>query len=971
MYSIFRSEITGTTFMKRIFVLIIWLFFTASPSEAQILRHLIDAGREKAVDLMKDEAVRQLQKSREEYDETEFNYAVSFSDNSGMFESQERYRRLEKGLLYVLSPESYRDRSPREKALDLNQTGEMLYASGRFRSAELAFAGALQIYRFNNLYPSKEAANVVSNLGLLYHASGRYTMSESKTIEAMDMRKSIVRDESTLGSSYNNLAVLYKDMGKYTEAQDLFDMAVENVGKYLGTNTIPYSIVLNNQAIFYQVTGRYREAEELLSRAIEVASGQLGERSANFIRMKVNLALLYQLLEEYDRAEEIYLEAMAIKRRRLGAGHPDYAVMLRNLASLYQAIGKFDRIEENLQDALDIYRRRFGDNNPHYAATASELASYYLLTGETSRALPLLEEAIRTEKETLDENHPNYIISLERMAVLKWQEGDHENAYGIFRDVLEKYLHQIDTHFPAMSDNEKARFWARIQPRFIRFNSFALEANEEIDGITGDMYDYHISVKALLLSETTKVRNQILRSGDSELTGIFQEWLDLKEYLSYLYTIPREDLRQDKINIDSLENEANRKERELSRLSVDFERGYTSRRISFTDIASSLGENEAAVEIIRFRRYNYLLPDTIVQYAALLVSDGGGSPGLAVFEDGNGMETTHASEYRRIMERAMEDDRLYDVYWGGLAELSDGYSDLYMSLDGVFNQINLQTLRGHESKYLIEDKNIFYVPNTRILADRKGEMDITSVEPGIAALIGDPYYSMGVDWDRVTTMPLPELPGTREEVEQISRLFKSSGWRTNVLLHDQATESGVKGLISPGILHIATHGFFLDDLDTGTGLRVFGIEPEQAVQNPLLRSGLMFAGADNTIQDTGSLNSADSDDGILNAYEAMLLDLSSTRLVVLSACETGLGEIINGEGVYGLQRAFQIAGANTVIISLWQVSDEITQLLMTDFYRNWLNTGNKNQAFRNAQLMVKKSFPAPFYWGAFVMISSQ
>jgi CHAT domain-containing protein len=131
---------------------------------------------------------------------------------------------------------------------------------------------------------------------------------------------------------------------------------------------------------------------------------------------------------------------------------------------------------------------------------------------------------------------------------------------------------------------------------------------------------------------------------------------------------------------------------------------------------------------------------------------------------------------------------------------------------------------------------------------------------------------------------------------------------------------------------------------------------------------LMFAGADNTIQQIEPIESRRKDDGILNAYEAMMLNLDKTELVVLSACETGLGEVINGEGVYGLQRAFEVAGAKNIIISLWQVSDEVTQELMTSFYRNWLLTGNKQSAFIKAQLDIKKKYQLPYYWGAFVMV---
>lgn len=218
-------------------------------------------------------------------------------------------------------------------------------------------------------------------------------------------------------------------------------------------------------------------------------------------------------------------------------------------------------------------------------------------------------------------------------------------------------------------------------------------------------------------------------------------------------------------------------------------------------------------------------------------------------------------------------------------------------------------------------------------------------------------------------MPLPELPGTKVEVKKVNEHLRSAGWETNSYFQQDATEEKIKQISNPGVLHIATHGFFLEDIDPGAEEKVFGIEPAKAAENPLLRSGLMFAGADNTVQSIDAKESSEQDDGILNAYEAIMLNLDQTRLVILSACETGLGEIRNGEGVYGLQRAFQIAGTSTVVISLWQVSDEVTQKLMSNFYNYWLESGDKQKAFARAQLSIKEKYPEPFYWGAFVMVN--
>ena len=201
---------------------------------------------------------------------------------------------------------------------------------------------------------------------------------------------------------------------------------------------------------------------------------------------------------------------------------------------------------------------------------------------------------------------------------------------------------------------------------------------------------------------------------------------------------------------------------------------------------------------------------------------------------------------------------------------------------------------------------------------------------------------------------------------------------------DDALEDHLKESHKPNILHIATHGFFEKNVDVEKDDKFF--------QNPLLRSGLMLTGAGHSLnkkldedadadldeldddddlslaEDDSGLDHESLEDGILTAYEAMSLNLDNTELVVLSACETGLGEIQNGEGVYGLQRAFKVAGARTIVMSLWNVNDQSTQLLMRNFYKHWLDTKDKHEAFRLAQEELRAEFPEPYFWGAFVIV---
>jgi CHAT domain-containing protein len=209
------------------------------------------------------------------------------------------------------------------------------------------------------------------------------------------------------------------------------------------------------------------------------------------------------------------------------------------------------------------------------------------------------------------------------------------------------------------------------------------------------------------------------------------------------------------------------------------------------------------------------------------------------------------------------------------------------------------------------------------------------------------------------------LPGTAKEVSQIGAALKSNQYNVNLLMENDASESKIKAIKSPYILHIATHGYFKDDIAVSSS-NVFGVQVEYAESNPLLRSGLLLAGAS---EDQNRTVFTTEDNGILTAYEALNLSLEETELVVLSACETGKGDIKSGEGVYGLQRAFTVAGTNQLIMSLWKVDDAATQALMSSFYNNWIvKKLSVDAAFRKAQLDLIKTYKEPYYWGAFVHI---
>jgi CHAT domain-containing protein len=329
----------------------------------------------------------------------------------------------------------------------------------------------------------------------------------------------------------------------------------------------------------------------------------------------------------------------------------------------------------------------------------------------------------------------------------------------------------------------------------------------------------------------------------------------------------------------------------------------------------------------------------------------------------------------------------YDSFWKPIAEKIGDAKTVYISLGGFYNNINLNTIFNPETgKYLLEEKDIRIVNSARdFILSKESQKKYFSSKT--ASLYGFPNYdgntSVSNDsldlyastrdlnsfWlDSLTRGGLKAKPlvETKIEIENISALLNSNGWNTQTYLEDLASETNIKKEISPRVLHVATHGYFFENIPIDNDVNQFlGMEKEIVIQDPMLRSGLLFTGANRTFQG----EETPGENGLLSAAEASLLDLRETELVVLSACETGKGEIKNSEGVYGLRKAFADAGAQNIIMSLWKVDDKVTQEFMTRFYEVWLNDNTSiREAFNKTQLEIKEKYPEPYYWGAFILV---
>lgn len=947
--------------MKRLFFCSL-IFLWGQSSFAQIGDNLKRMAEDKArrltskqnLEKVGNAVLKDMDKARAEFDSTDFDYAILLSDNSGLFDVKEKGELNAKfGTWSNLGTSFYKNTefTEAENARFNLEMGELAYASGKYTYAENRFKTAKGLYEKSGLTEDIGYIKVIAGQGLLYATMGRFTQAEAFTLEALDLRKQKLGDRNVgVASSLNNYGVLRYNLARYNEAEQDLSQALSILEANNAKEIMPYAIVLNNQAMLFQTVGRYPEAEDVLKKAITIAEKLQSKKSRNHLKFLSNLALLYQQMGKYNEAEAIYLGM----EKRLGKNDPDYASMLNNLAALYMITGKEDKAEEPLKKSAAIYKSNFGEDNPAFAKSTSDLGNFYRYKTKYAEAQPLLEKALSIREKTLGVNHPLYVQSQEDIAILFWKQKKWDVAYMRYREVMDKSVDFVNRYFPPMSESEKTKYWDVLSPRFQRFENFAIECHLENEYVLGDLLDYQLATKALLLNSTNKIKQAIFSSGNGELITDYVNWLDQKERLARLYAYSKEELKTQKINLDSLERAANMMERKLSERSADFSAGYSAQKISFKQIQQLLNETDALVDIIRVMHFNQSFTDD-VKYAALILTKKTEVPKLVVLSNGQQLETRYAKFYKNAIQQKIEDEYSYDQYWAPLEPELVGKKLIYISPDGVYNQINLNTLRRSGGDYFINRFDLVILGNSKDLIDIKKRKASSAKKTSLLA--GFPDYG--------GTAVAP-LPGTKVEIDGVSKVLKASGYQVTSFLDKSATEANIKNAKAPSLMHIATHGYFLQDASHNTGT-AFGINLENANDNPLLRSGLLFAGGAKTA--AGAMpNLGSNDNGVLTAYEAMNLNLQGTDLVVLSACETGLGDVKAGEGVYGLQRAFLVAGAEAIIMSLWKVDDAATQMLMTNFYTNWLKLRDKQKAFKQAQLQLMTKYKEPYYWGAFVMM---
>jgi CHAT domain-containing protein/tetratricopeptide (TPR) repeat protein len=889
----------------------------------------------------------------------------------------------------------------------LNNLGLVYLSLGEYAKSEPILREALNNRQRDGQVNDSGYAMLISNLAALYHAIGDYRAAEPILRKALEIIKQTEgEDHREYGLFLSNLGEVYAELGNHSEAEKILTQALERVQRSCGENHQDFHIVQGNLAELFLTKGDYCKAEQMLRRIVKK------ERQNNEIGHPIfavhlqNLASICQRNRIFDEAEQLRSEALLILERTYGEYHPDIASSLRELAILETAIGRPDDAMTRLERANSIDDRVIGQV---FSVSSEKQRMIYLdklrislhtflsfvrqnfsnSSSTVEKALELVLrrkcigiEALAIQRENvLGGRYPHLKPKLRELTQIRWQ---------IASISLAGAASGGSQHYQVTENFDSQDFSFKNETVFPRFQ----QLNEHIQTLA-DLNDRKSNLEVELARDIPQLdlQKRLQKVSCNELVSALPREAALIEFVRFIdfdfvATDQKKAVRPERylafvlfatahpiVHMIDL-GEAEQIDTLVGKVLSSFGRKRTSRSVS-----SILRSKILKPVLSLFRRRSH--------------------PRWSV----SGQSMSAAENHGTLLRKAVFDP---------LLECLGGRTRLFLSPDSELCRLPFEVLPADDGSHLIDNYVISYLSSGRdilridqpfpretsdplVVANpdfnlkaSKEALNISAHEsPDHAHKVRDYVHRFLSRWRlrprrdarshkvRDYVHRFLSLEGTRKEGEQVANMLKVEPW-----LQAEALESRVKERRSPRILHFATHGFFFPDpeKDLATAFRTdthflstpFGNIQEASrsrllgpgMTNPLLRSCLVLAGAN--IWLNGGMLPPEAEDGLLTAEDVSGMDLQNTDLVVLSACDTGVGEIRVGEGVFGLRRSFVVAGAKSLVMSLWKVPDEQTCELMVDFYRRMLLGRKGELALREAQLEMKSKHPDPYYWGSFI-----
>ncbi|MBD3234788.1 MAG: CHAT domain-containing protein [candidate division Zixibacteria bacterium] len=837
---------------------------------------------------------------------------------------------------------------------------------------------------------------------------GRYYIAEEIALNCLDLISDNLDSENILPQFYKELGIIYQQLARYSEAEDYLLRGIRMFKEKDGFNSL--SECLSRLGNVYRYQGKYGQAESCYKESYDLRIQSLRPAHQNIAEPLGYLGQLYISLGRYTEAESCFTQAIKLRRNFYGDEHPFLFYALVPPGDVYLHRYSFAEAGSLYNWAYQNCLDGWGMHHENTALCIERLGNLNLVRGQYAKSISYFEQALNINRQTLGEYHPRFAENARSLALNYAALGNHKMCRRFFKELLESRQQFITDVFQYASEEQKMRYLRTYPLMDHALLSYALTTqSNEAKAMVSEMI---LNGKAAVLDAVAAEKEVAFCSHDERIALKAEKYSEVCSEIAALAIagVDRMGGNVDDEHLRELYSAKDSLEIELSSQCSDFQQALSRRKIRKHEITRIIPEDAVLWEFLKYRPYDYISmgrkADQIEpsRYLAIALDSRGR---CEMIDLGDAVEIDGwVTECRKLFNNAPLDiqfrgyhdsaerlksvaSELYGSVFAPLQHTLRSKSKIIIAPDGQLNLIPFEILPISDEEYVIEEYSISYVSSGRDLLKFNEDItpaesaalfanpdfdsaDKTSREIGYGMELNSGYSVLGYEPARGTTAGcfnrrFDPLPYTQEEYKLIKNILNKDG---DISVYGytgkSACESKIKELDAPPqILHFCTHSFFCEDID---------FHYEEILDNPLLRSGIVLAGANCRVNNGGKKNISEEEDGILTALEVSSLNLFGTELVTLSGCQTGVGEVRTGEGVYGLRRAFQCAGAKSILMSLWSVSDRTTCGLMENFYRNWLNGKTKREALRAASLKIlndqrqKHGAAHPYYWGAFILL---
>ncbi|HBS87797.1 MAG: hypothetical protein A2W91_11220 [Bacteroidetes bacterium GWF2_38_335] len=887
---------------------------------------------------------------------------------------------------FFLQAENIYNKNEKKKIENLvNKLNQAVHKNnqGNGPASEILFSDAVTTSEKEFGSTSYNYACALNDLGVFNYNKGSYMQAEKYFTKTLDILKNANNKDKILKAiCISNSAAMLYDLGNYTTAAEKFIEAKQILEEYHLQNHRYYAILLNNLAITYISEYYYANIEDKNQEQF-LNSGKLFLQADSIFNLncqmpqpdgfiiKTNIGLWYKLNGESKKSIKHITDL--VLQSNLSAYNPVSLIKKMNISA---GISFDNTTSQSIIEPVMISVST--KINDHFINDEQLEVNSQTNVASTQFIIRLMIGKRTKIKKALGQYHPAYAELLKGLIPLYRSIGDFKMEEMMTLECLKAFNHNMVQDFSFLTESEKEIYMKVKMNEINSFLGYFLERREKNPEITGYAYDFILQNKGLMLKSSTAMRASILNSNNKELLAKYDEWIRLQKEISSLYSLPVEMRTKD---VAIVEKEATSIEKQLVQSSQVFNDYTQTLRMNWKNVKDSLKSNEAAIEYIHFRIKD---KEKVFRtyYCAMILRKNSEYPEMIKLFEENELQTIIVSNHNNYTSinniygtENKPDNRLYQLIWKPVESLLSGVNKVYISPSGLLLKISFSSICTQKDVYLCDKLDIQTKGSTGNSAPR----NVFSTTADLSALIfGGIKY--GVDSTKSGIWNY--LEGTGNEGDAIRNILEKEQVNVKYLTDIKATETFLKqNAGNYNILHVATHGFsFPDpaelhsaavDLPEEYGSIAFrgaargiGVSSFVENQNPLMRSGLVFAGANEVWNKT---EISETDDGVLTAQEVTQMDMRNSFLAVLSACETGLGDIKGNEGAYGLQRAFKMAGVKYIIMSLWQVPDKETQEFMTAFYAKLIKTKDIREAFTETQKEMRKKYD-PYFWGAFVLV---